>query len=141
PDVLNDLAARLTAPDAAPLTSRTLGRAAIVHLRQAELAFATDNRRAIDARLATLSGAIDDALANAPSDPFLWLVRFWLDNTRNGFDASHLRELRMSYALGPNEGWIAVKRSRLALAAFPGLTPTLADSAVAEFSGLVRSHL
>jgi hypothetical protein len=46
--------------------------------------------------------------------------------------------LRMSYDLGPYEGWIAIKRNRVALAAFAALTSDLAERAISEFVGLVR---
>jgi hypothetical protein len=45
----------------------------------------------------------------------------------------------MSYALGPEEGWIAEKRNRLALALFEELPPELKAAAVREFSGLVNT--
>jgi hypothetical protein len=45
----------------------------------------------------------------------------------------------MSYSLGPNEGWIAVRRNRLALALFAVLTPDLQNKAVLEFAHLVDS--
>jgi len=77
-------------------------------------------------------------LQNAPDDPLLWLVWFWLDASRNGLRPESLPFLQMSYDLGPYEGWIAVKRNRVALAAFPALTSELAERAISEFVGLVR---
>jgi hypothetical protein len=47
----------------------------------------------------------------------------------------------MSYELGRYEGWIALKRNRLALAIFPSLPGDLAELAVSEFVALVRSGL
>jgi hypothetical protein len=44
----------------------------------------------------------------------------------------------MSYDLGSYAGWIAVKRDRLALAAFAALPNDLAEQAISEFVALVR---
>ena len=49
--------------------------------------------------------------------------------------------LRMSYWSGPNEAWIAVRRNSLALGVFPSLPGDLAEQALSEFVGLVRSGL
>jgi hypothetical protein len=118
-----------------------LSKIAIVRLRGVEDALAAGAVDGIDSRLDQLRDAIEASLVNAPADPFLWLVMFWLDNTRNGYAPAHLVYLRTSYALGPDEAWIATRRNRLALAIFPALPPDLANAAIAEFAGLVRSRL
>jgi hypothetical protein len=115
------------------------GSAAVVRLRLLEQAIADGNQNAIDRRMAELDAIIRKSLANSPADPFLWLVLFWLENSQNGFVRDHLKYLRMSYLTGPNEGWIAIKRNRLALAIFPQLSPDLAGNAVHEFAHLVDS--
>jgi hypothetical protein len=140
PDVLDALDAEL-ARRATALRPASLSKVAVVRLRRAEEAIGSGDRDMIDVRLDALARSIDDALTNAPEDPFLWLVLFWLDNTRNGFAPEHLAELRMSYALGPNEGWIAAKRNSRALAIFSVLPPDLAEAATAEFVGLARSPI
>jgi hypothetical protein len=123
------------------LRPSVLGKVAILRLRRAESAIAAGDPQAMDARLSALAPTIDAALSNTPSDPFLWLALYWLSNVKDGFDPEHLRYLRMSYALGPSEGWIAVRRSRLALAIFSALPPDIAESAINEFVGLVDSWL
>jgi hypothetical protein len=140
PDVLQAFAAGLGNSRASELRPSVLGKVAIVRLRQAENAIAIGDRPIVDTRFTVLGQAIDEALSNAPYDPFLWLVLFSLDNTRSGFSPAHLRYLQMSYALGPNEGWIAIKRNRIAMAVFSALPPDLAEAAISEFVGLVRSH-
>lgn len=79
---------------------------------------------------------VSAALAQSPTNSFLWLTRLWSGSTDNG-----LKLLRMSYRFGPNEAWIAVKRNPLALGVFPTLPNDLAEQALAEFVGLVRSGL
>ena len=120
------------------LRSSVLGKAAVIRLRRAENATSSGDPDLLDQRLESLAQIVDEAFQNAPADPFLWLVRFWLDTTRNGLGPDNLRFLRMSYELGPYEGWIAAKRNRFALAAFPALPSDLRELAISEFVGLVR---
>ena len=75
-----------------------------------------------------------------PSDSFAWLVLFWIDASKYGVDTKNVRYLHMSYALGPNEGWIALWRNRLAMiAVFQQLPSELEDMAVVEFVKLVET--
>jgi hypothetical protein len=139
-DVLEAVAARAHNSRASALRPSVLGKAAIIRLRQAENAMVTNDRPTIEARLETLGKATDDALVTAPCDPFLWLVLFSINNYRSGFNPALLRYLQMSYSLGPNEGWIAAKRNPIALANYSALPPDLAEAAISEFVGLVRSQ-
>jgi hypothetical protein len=91
----------------------------------------------IDASLHSLSDSIHRSLACSPADPFLWFVLYWVETNRNGFQADYLRYLRLSYRLGPNESWIALKRNRYALAVFQRLPPDLAQMAITEFAKLL----
>lgn len=115
--------------------------AAIVRLRLLENAFAAGHGEVIDARMGDLNTAIVRSLGCAPSDPYLWLVLFWLRNNQTGFASKNLDFLRMSYRLGPNEAWIITKRNHIALAMLDALPPDLATEAVGEFSRLVKSEL
>ena len=65
----------------------------------------------------------------------------WLDDAKEGFRSVQIQYLRLSYQLGPNEGWIAGRRSRLALATFERLPPDLAETATCEFARLVDGWL
>jgi hypothetical protein len=115
------------------------GSAALIRLRLLEQAIADDDRKAIDGRMVELQTGIRKSLANSPAAPFLWLVLFWLENSQNGFARDHLKYLRASYLTGPNEGWIAMKRNRVALAIFSQLPPDLAECVIHEFARLVGS--
>jgi hypothetical protein len=140
PEALDGVVAQLQ-EHVATLRPSVLSKAAVIHLRRAQDAVASGQIGLINARLDALHDATDSALMNAPSDPFLWFARFWSNLARNGFAAERLADLRMSYVLGPNEGWIAMLRNRLALTLFSALPPDLAEAAKAEFAGLVRSRL
>ena len=138
PDVLAAVEALTETNSGSMLRSSVLGKAAVIRLRQAEDAIRAGSPELIDQRLNSLAQIVHETFRNAPSDPFLWLVWFWLDTTRNGLRPGNLRFLRMSYDLGPYEGWIAVKRNGIALAAFSALPNDLAERAISEFVGLVR---
>jgi hypothetical protein len=80
------------------------------------------------------------ALAAGPTDAFLWLALFWSSNASDGFQEARLPLLAMSYASGPNEGWVGVKRSAITLAIWERLTPALREAAAGEFAGLVQAR-
>lgn len=118
-----------------------LHSAAIIRLRLAEDAMAAGTREDIDPRLDALQDNIRRSLACTPADSFLWTVLAWLDGARNGFRQEQLTFLRLSYQLGPNEGWVAARRNRFALPMFGQLPPDLADFAVHEFARMVDSWI
>jgi hypothetical protein len=113
----------------------------MIQLRTLEENIAQGNRLAIDKQMVELQELVFLALQSAPTDAYLWLVQYWLSNARDGFNASHLASLRLSYEYGPNEGWIAVKRNRLVVAMLTQLPDDLRAAALREFAGLVRSKL
>ena len=138
PEILAAVEAQTETNSGPMRRSSVLGKAAMIRLRQAEDAIRAGNLEIRDQKFESLDRIVDKTFLNAPSDSFLWLVRFWLDSTRNGIRPDNLRFLRMSYDLGPYEGWIAVKRNRIALAAYSALPSDLTEQAISEFVGLVR---
>jgi hypothetical protein len=66
-------------------------------------------------------------------------LQYWLEVNENGFSNKALDYLRMSYVLGPNEGWISAKRNGFALAIYDQLPEDIAERVVPEFVSLVRS--
>lgn len=117
-----------------------LGAAAIVDLRMLEQAMAGDETTRLDRLMTETDGMIRLSLSNAPADSFLWTVLFWLENAKDGFKRSRFGFLDMSYRLGPNEGWIAIKRNRFAVALYSSLPAGLANDVAGEFSRLVGSN-
>ena len=113
---------------------------AIIRLRRAETAISDGHRAAIDVRMEHARDTIRSSLSCAPADPFLWFAAFWLENNLTGFRPANIELLRMSYRLGPNEGWIALRRNRIALALYDDLPPDLQRYAVHEFVRLMQSN-
>jgi hypothetical protein len=123
-----------TTPYCRPAALRS---AALIRLRIAEVstsAVQSDHEN----KWTLARSAIRTSLICSPSDPFLWLCLFWVEE-RFTSRVSNLEYLRISYRLGPNEGWIALKRNWLAFENFGRLTPDLAEAAGDEFVGLVKS--
>lgn len=113
-----------------------LQSAAIIQLRVAEAA-AGGAIKKDEGHLNLLDSAIRSSLSCAPADPFLWLVLFAVETAKNGYEPEYLRYLRMSYDLGPNEGWIVLRRNPVALASIERLPADLAESAIGEFARLI----
>jgi hypothetical protein len=109
-------------------------------------------------RLAIMNKAVEDAnqplinssynllydvgrrsLACTPANSFTWLTLFWLDVSKRGFNDNNAGFLRLSYLFGPNEGWIALWRIRLALLLFDRLPLDLAGDAMDDFINIMNS--
>jgi hypothetical protein len=115
----------------------TLRDVAILRLAVLDKAIAASDRTLIDSAYSRLNDDARSALSCSPADPFIWLTLFWLDAAKRGLGPDGARYLRLSYALGPNEGWIALRRNRLAMAVFAQLPADLANDAIDEFVKLV----
>ena len=121
--------ASLVAPTQRPEFCRpmTVRSAAVIRLRLAEI---SDNAALGPANLAV--EAIRNSLACSPADPFFWLALYALE------PAAPLKYLTASYRLGPNEGWIALKRNPVAFANFDELPEDLRRIVVQEFVRIVE---
>lgn len=116
-----------------------LQSAAVIRLRLHDVAMVAKQHNLIGADLSALDHSIRKSLACSPADSFLWLALFWLESAQNGFRPDRLKYLQMSYRLGPNEGWIGLKRNRIAMTDFERLSLDLKESAIREFIGLLSS--
>jgi hypothetical protein len=113
--------------------------AAIVRLRLFDEAFSAGERLLLDEYMNALENSIRLARRCSPSDSFLWLPLYRVESVRTGFTSNCLNYLSMSYRLGPNEGWIALKRSGLAFSIYSQLPVDLREATISEFVGLVKS--
>jgi len=86
-----------------------------------------------------LEATVLTALSFQPSDAYLWLVLFWLRTLKSGISIESLSALRMSYLYGPNEGWVALPRSRFTMRLFSILPQDVQEKTVQEFKHLVAS--
>jgi hypothetical protein len=139
----SELAAESAKADATGLSRSAVVRRslAMIKLRLVEDALASGDRLSLDQRLAALKQSTVDLLAIDPSDSFFWLIYYWCDVTMEGFAPPQLKYLEASYDFGPDEGWIAIRRNRLALAVFSQLSPAMSERVMTEFTQMVSSGL
>ncbi|MCK1341630.1 hypothetical protein IVB38_38030 [Bradyrhizobium sp. 38] len=74
-----------------------------------------------------------------PGDSFLWLMFYSIEIARAGFGIEKIAYLDQSYATGPHEGWVALRRNRLALSIFRLLGEPQKRRTVTEFAHMVGS--
>ena len=86
--------------------------AVVLRLAILDQAIAASNQTLVDSAFSSSYVAARQALSCVPADPFVWLTLFWLDASKYGFGPDNANYLRLSYALGPNEGWIALWRNQ-----------------------------
>jgi hypothetical protein len=136
--VLEELGPKLQAVEAeATCTPAALHDVAVIRLRLAETAIAAGKRDEIDPALRRLDAVVRKSLQCSPMDPFVWLARYWVDMQINGLGRDSVAPLEMSYRLGPNEGWIAIGRSRYGLAAYDYVSSTTKDAILEEERSLL----
>src|SRR4051794_28837692 len=131
-DILLKQASRVAATEnSKPCHPLTVRSAAVIRLRLAEI---SDNAALGPAPIRTNLAveAIRESLACSPADPFFWLALYALE------PSASLNYLTTSYRLGPNEGWIALKRNPVAFASFDDLPDDLRRMVVQEFLRIVE---
>jgi len=94
----------------------------------------------IDGALEAAGTSVRSSLELTPADSFLWLMLYSVETMRNGFNPCSIEHLDQSYALGPYEGWIALRRNRLALSIFSMLNEVGQQKAIAEFAAILDSN-
>jgi hypothetical protein len=138
PQWLQDKSRQVEAAEQSSLCNpATLHDIVVMRLAILDGAIATADQTSIAAAYTPLYNSARTALTCLPADPFVWLTLFWLDASKNGFTPTNANYLRFSYALGPNEAWIGLWRSRLAFSMFARLPDYLSDDALHDFIGLL----
>ncbi|MBR1292474.1 hypothetical protein [Bradyrhizobium ottawaense] len=138
PGTLADVLRRIEAKLELELSQPELAWArALIQLRIAEEAMARKGSEEADGQIFKAEESVQAALAVSPSDSFLWVLLYSVQATRNGFAPQSVRYLGQSYVAGPLEGWISMRRNRLALAVFPILNGTTQTAVIAEFAKMV----
>lgn len=105
-----------------------------------EAVAAADPKRA-DQQLKGVREALDKAMTCAPSEGFLWFMRYWVRINQGAQAEPELANLAMSYRLAPVEGWIAVRRNVYSLAVYDLLAEDQKRAVRTEFATLVNSGL
>ncbi|UPJ78947.1 hypothetical protein IVB16_29460 [Bradyrhizobium sp. 183] len=138
PDTLKEILAVVQSGPSAMLEHPDFVRAkALAHLRFSEESMAGHDSEEADANLSRALRNVRSALAMNPRDSFLWLMLYSVETTRSGFDPHYILYLDQSYAVGPHEGWISLRRNRLGLGAFPTLSDAVRSAVISEFVEMV----
>ncbi|MGY3412389.1 hypothetical protein ACVWZV_008502 [Bradyrhizobium sp. GM5.1] len=114
---------------------------ALISLSLAEEARQSEGSAEADRKFVEAAAALRSLLALNATDSFLWMLLYSVEYQRYGFNSSDLSYLVRSYTLGPNEGWIALRRNRLALAVLSLLDETTQHLVTSEFAEMVQSDL
>lgn len=125
------------APRSEIMQSDFIQAEAFVALSAAEETMLRKSPEEIDRAVAIAESKVRASLSNRPTDSFLWLMLYSVATTQNGFDPQYLSWLDRSYAVGPREAWVALRRNRLSLAIFPILSVATQQAVLSEFAEIV----
>jgi hypothetical protein len=117
-----------------------LRSATILQLSLAEQLSIAENEKPPGPIIDQLDASVRRSLSATPADPLLWLVLFWAERMKDDRSKDNFAYLRMSYLVGPHEGWVASRRNYIAFANFPDLPQDLAEAAITEFKDLIVSE-
>ncbi len=138
-ETLQSLLADVDSAERVWVRPEVLRSAAIIRLRLAEQGTSVKRAKPSGPVIDQLAASIQRSLSAAPADPFLWLALFWAKTMTDNWGKQDFAYLRMSYLVGPHEGWVAVLRNYIVISHFSELPPDLANAAVTEFKDLVAS--
>ncbi|MFK4489230.1 hypothetical protein [Bradyrhizobium sp. USDA 336] len=139
---LNDIMTRIQTDPVPSIQQPELPLAeALISLRIAGEAMDQKNPDKADRDMQTAQHHLISALRTSPLHSYLWLMLYSVDTMRNGFDLKAVSYLDKSYLTGPHEGWVALRRNRLALAIFPMLGDRRQEAVVSEFAEMVDADL
>lgn len=140
PGLLELVLARIDAPSSILALQPEVSLAdVLIRLRLAEDLAQRKTSEEADRAIEAAANRLLVALTESPSDAFLWLMLYSVDTSRGGFDPKNLAYLNQSYSAAPREGWIVLRRNRLALAIFTMLGETVRNEVVSEFASMVDS--
>lgn len=139
---LSEILAQIESAARGVVAQASVSRAqALIRIELAEKAMQQKGADEVDRETIAAEGNVKSSLALNPADSFLWMLLYSIATTRNGFDPIHIKYIEQSYQSGPREGWVALRRNPLALAAFPLLDVSLRRMAVTEFAQIVDADL
>jgi hypothetical protein len=95
--------------------------------------------REFDRRTKSLESRTRKILSCAPRDSFAWLILFGAETQHGRLDAQVFDLLAMSYETSPNEAWIAIRRTTLAVPIVLSAPQPTQEKILAEFQSLIRN--
>lgn len=137
-DMLSDVLTRLEHEPRRLMAQAAFIRAeAFVGLGVAESSMGRTSPDEADREMSAAQDRVRLSLSANPGDSFLWLMLYSLVLAREGLGPENVAYLDQSYTTGPREGWVSLRRNRLALSAFSVLNEIQRHRAVGEFASIV----
>lgn len=142
PGALDETLARLE-PKSKPMSPhpRLARERAMIQLRRAEEALQRLSAHEPQQEMFAAKENLKSSLMLNPADALAWFMLYSASNDSDGFDQENIKFLSQSYLVGPREGWIALRRNRMALAVFLLLSRAMQDRVVSEFADMVDAEL
>ena len=110
----------------------------LIEMRLAQAALRAGAVQEFDKRAETLDSRSKRVLSCAPRQSFVWLLRFSLEAMHGRLNEQSFNLLAMSYETSPNEAWISIRRTVVALPFVLFASEPLRERILSEFKGLVR---
>lgn len=141
PGILGGVVRSIETASKSTVQRSDLARAeALIRLRIAEEAVGRKAPTEVDREFSIANEKMGASVELNPADSLLWFMLYSVGTTHRGFDSTTVGYLKQSYITGPSEGWVALRRNRFALAAFPSLSNAMQARVVSEFCSMVDSE-
>jgi hypothetical protein len=126
------------APDRQSCDLGRLRSLTILRAQRADEIVTANNLERMDAAILDLGQVAERLLACSPRESFGWLMLYWSETRRNGLSEAALSALSRSYAFGPREAWVAIRRNAMAIGVLRHLPEELQQQALTEFAALLE---
>jgi hypothetical protein len=111
----------------------------LMEMRLAQTALRAGDVAEFDKRAGSLETRAKRALSCTPRQSFIWLLLFSLDVLHGRLNQQAFDLLATSYETAPNEGWIAIRRTILAMPLVQLTAEPLQEQIIGEFQQLVQN--
>lgn len=126
------------AQDLSPCDSHSQRALLLLEMPLADAALRSGATRVFDQRIRSLEARTRRVLSCTPRDSFVWLVAFGLENLHGQLDDHSFDLLAMSFETSPNEAWVAVRRTIVAIPVVHAAPEAVRQKILDEFQNLVR---
>jgi hypothetical protein len=111
----------------------------LMEMRLAQSALRAGDVTEFDKRARSLETRAKQALSCAPRQSFIWLLLFSLEVMHGRLNEQASDLLATSYQTAPNEGWIAIRRTIVAMPLVQLMPEPLKEQIIGEFQQLVQN--
>jgi hypothetical protein len=113
----------------------------LMEMPLAEIALRSGGAKDFDLHLNTIESRSRQVLGCAPRDSLVWLLLFGIEIEHGNLGSHAFDLLEMSYETSPNEGWIGVRRTVVAVPVLLAAPEPVQQMILSEFERLVRNRM